>query len=260
MDKILIRERFAKAAGTYDENAEVQRHIAGRLNSLICSLWPSAGDCRSPGRVLEVGCGTGFLTRAFLSEFTPDRMWLNDLCPEVMLRMNDLKSGGVSFLPGDAETEDFPSGLDLIMSSSAVQWFEDFPAFVRKCHSALSENGMLAFSTFGPDNLKEIAALTGVSMPVPGLGVLRETLSEYFDVVHFEEESCRTKFSSPYEVLVHLKSTGVNGLKREPWTRSRLNDFCRRYEESFSDGGSVCLTYHPIYMVCRKLDYPRCQF
>ena len=206
MDKEFVRERFSKAAGTYDDNAVVQRMMAGRLYELLAG----EGGTRFC-RVLEIGCGTGCLSRVFLEHCRPERMWLNDLCPEMESFVSDLLSDRTCFFAGDAEKSDLPDGLDLIMSSSVMQWFVDLPGFFWKCASSL-----------------------GVT----------------------EENTVRLEFASPMDVLRHLKDTGVTGLKKEPWTRGRLESFCRRYAEEFPaashSGDAVRLTYHPMFFVCRK--------
>lgn len=279
MDKDIVRTRFSKAVRSYDDNAHVQRQIAWRLCHLMAeyglgryghgtndpeykALSPAlrAVDqeldavASGPSRVLEVGCGTGMLTRMFLKDFRPDMIWLNDLCPEVSPMLEDiLESGRTGFMPGDAETVAFPDNLDLIMSSSAVQWFADLPAFLDKCSSSLREGGILAFSSFGPSNMSEISALVGISMPYQTLSELTGLVSGKFDILHAEESTAVLSFSSPAEVLRHMKLTGVTGLRKEFWTRSRMESFCRRYIEQFSDSdGTVRLTYHPLYVIARK--------
>ena len=64
------------------------------------------------------------------------------------------------------------------------------------------------------------------------------------------------------KVLYHLKQTGVNSLsahssfypkqKRQAWTRRDLQYFCERYTQEFTQGTSVSLTYHPIYIIAKK--------
>lgn len=279
MDKDIIKARFAKAVRSYDDNAHVQRQIAGHLCHLMAEydlgLHESGTDdseylalysdssvsgpesdivISGPSRVLEVGCGTGMLTRMFLKDFRPDRMWLNDLCPEVSPMLEDLlEPGRTGFLPGDAETVAFPVNLDLIMSSSALQWFVDLPAFLDKCSAALRDGGILAFSSFGPSNMSEIAALEGISITYQTLSELTGLVSGKFDIIHAEESSSILSFASPADVLRHMKQTGVTGIRKESWTKSRLESFCRRYMEQFSDSdGTVRLTYHPVYLIARK--------
>lgn len=272
MDKDIVRARFARAVMSYDDNAHVQRQIAGHLSRLIaeygCRLHESGAGRTVCGmvkagtphaasdhsRVLEIGCGTGMLTRKFLRAFRPDRMWLNDLCTEVSPMLEDLlEPGRTEFLPGDAECVAFPDNLDLIMSSSALQWFADLPAFLDKCSSSLRDGGVLAFSSFGPANMSEIAALEGISIPYRTLSELTGLVSDKFSVIHAEESTEILSFGTPAEVLRHMKLTGVTGLRKETWTRYRLQSFCRRYMERFSEqDGSVRLTYHPLYIIARR--------
>ena len=55
MNKELIHNRFAKNLKSYDENAKIQKRMAERLMSFI--------NNKSPKNILEIGCGTGFLTK-----------------------------------------------------------------------------------------------------------------------------------------------------------------------------------------------------
>ena len=99
MDKALIRSRFAKASGSYLGQATVQRGIALRMADLIGQYVPA----ESHRRVLEIGCGTGLFTRAYLRRWHPERMLLNDLCPEMEPFLRDVLRPEVSFSASDAE-------------------------------------------------------------------------------------------------------------------------------------------------------------
>lgn len=229
---------------TYDRNADVQDNMAGHLVDLVRHV-PS-------GRVMEIGCGTGLMTRRLVSDLHPERLWLNDLCPSAEMFVADMLGTGVEFIAGDAESIVFPGGLDMIVSSATVQWFDDLKAFFAKCSDALTDGGVLAFSTFGKDNLKEIQAVEGRGLEYYGKDELVESLESMFDVAVAEECDVRMDFHSPLDVVRHLKETGVTGLGKEKWTRGKLMSFSRRYEELFSDGMSVPLTYNPIWIVARK--------
>lgn len=107
MDKTLIRRRFAKAVGSYSIRADVQRQIAYHMADAIGKYIPSGGW----RNVLEIGCGTGMFTRAFLHRATPERLLLNDLCPEVEPYLTDLLANKrIHFAASDAEALNFPSG------------------------------------------------------------------------------------------------------------------------------------------------------
>ena len=264
IDKELVKKRFAAAASTYDGNAVIQKDIVHRL--LGCM---SECGFKTFRHVFEIGCGTGYLSRAILSEYAPESMWLNDLCPDMSGYLKDILSGKVAFMAGDAESVAFPSGLDLIVSSSAIQWLDDTAGFFRKCADALCPGpgqvvpdgikggGILAVSTFGPRNLEEIACLEGVSLEYLSLDSLVYMVSRDFDVLVAEDEVVQVCFDSPADVLRHLRMTGVTGLRKDAWTRGRLKSFCSRYKESFpaveaDKRGAVTLTYHPVYLICRR--------
>ncbi|MDM8306560.1 malonyl-ACP O-methyltransferase BioC [Phocaeicola salanitronis] len=249
MDKALIRSRFAKASGSYLGQATVQRGIALRMADLIGQYVPA----ESHRRVLEIGCGTGLFTRAYLHRWHPERMLLNDLCPEMEPFLRDVLRPEVSFSASDAERLEFPGGQDLIVSCSALQWFDAPERFLCGCNGLLEEGGYLAFSTFGRRNAQEIRALTSDALPYRSLEELAGALSDTYRVVYASEEEVRLSFPSPLEVLRHLKATGVTGIRSCTWTKAQLASFCRSYTERYAaSDGTVPLTYHPMYVICRK--------
>lgn len=235
--------------------------------------------------IAEFGCGTGCYSRLLLRTLQPETLLLNDLCPEMEECIHDLLTSGgrlprapqagnasgilydadvelygsspattaVSFLPCDAETLDFPQGTDLITSCSTLQWFADTERFFARCHHFLSDGGILAFSTFGKKNMREIHTLTGHGLEYLSLDNLKVLLSPRFEILYAEEEIVSLPFGTPLEVLRHLKQTGVTGTEKRVWTRGRLQSFCDEYIRMCgNDDRSVSLTYHPIYVIARK--------
>lgn len=249
IDKELVARRFAQARDTYDRAANVQRQVAEKMIGLI----PAA-----PYRhLVEIGCGTGIYSRLLCRTFHPETLHLNDLCSEMKECVADLchtnNGTQVCFEAGDAEQWTFPAHTDLITSCSTLQWFCRPADFFARCHEALEPGGVLTFSTFGSENLREIRQLTGNGLQYIPLHDLQELLSPYFEVLHAEEEIVSLPFDSPLDVLKHLKQTGVSGTEKRMWTRSRLAAFCNEYTRLFADPQQrVSLTYHPIYVVARK--------
>ena len=285
MNKRLIAERFSKAITTYSKEANVQRQIAGKMIRLLTEHIPS--PC---SKVIEFGCGTGIYSRMLLQALRPEELLLNDLCPDMKYCCEDLlMKKQVSFLPGDAETVSFPTESTLITSCSALQWFESPENFFERCNTLLNNQGYFAFSTFGKENMKEIRELTGNGLPYRSREELEVALSPHCDILYSEEELIPLSFEDPIKVLYHLKQTGVNGLStqssptgkqendlcssdnnsknnsrtnsknnsknnlpQQQWTRRDLQLFCERYTQEFTQGTSVSLTYHPIYIISKK--------
>ena len=249
-DKRLLKTRFGACLESYDSLASVQDGICGKLAEMIDRICPKV-----MGRVLEIGAGTGFMTRRIVGLF-PDAQWfINDLVGESARYLDRYTTGcRKEYVWGDAETVSFPDALDLIVSASTVQWFDDLPRFFTRAADALNPNGHLAFSTFGPGNFAEIRATTG-----EGLDYFdrRETESALeaagFAVIETLEYTVPRHFPTPADVLRHIRATGVNSLRQIRWTRRTLSDFETNYRRDFGmDDGRVVLTYRPVLIVAQK--------
>ncbi len=245
INKSLLKRRFSKNLLQYNSLAVCQQEISRTLHD----LWLST-DYRKKSSILEVGCGTGFLTNLYINSIYPSRLVLNDLCavPKDFLSF-DIP---YSFIQGDAEIQTFNGGgdFDYIVSSSAIQWFENLPKFIQKCSSILNENGMIVFSTFGKENMNEIAEVTSISLIYHNNERLREIIEPYFDIIVMQNGKETLYFDSPIDVLRHIKSTGVNSIRQEnKWTKSDLDRFSNEY---ICTNGKYPLTYNPIYIIARK--------
>lgn len=249
IDKELLRSRFQRAAGSYDSQALVQERTAEHLLDLLAQHGGSA-----PQRALEIGCGSGLLTRRLLARCCGiEELTLSDLTP-ALPACPPACSARLRLLPGDIETLPLPGPFDLIISSSALHWLHDLKSLLGRLAAGLSPGGSLAFSLYGPDNLREIKALTGLGLRYSSLAAVAAMLRDSgLAVLHSSEEAAALHFASPQDVLRHLRQTGVNALSREPWSRTRLEHFCAEYRARFSASGGVALTYHPMYCIAKRL-------
>lgn len=150
------RERIVRAfagARDYDRNARIQRDVAQALAERIATL-----DLPDTPRVLEIGCGTGFLTQA-LGEAGVGGEWLvTDLAPDMLercrARLGSTSRHRFALLDGEHET---PEGgpFDLICSSLALQWFENAPAALARLAQSLAPGGHSIVTTLGPGSFAE---------------------------------------------------------------------------------------------------------
>jgi len=156
----------------------------------------------------------------------------------------------VGFVDGDMELRSFGSGWDLIVANASFQWLCDPVGFVSALPGHLAPGGILAFSTFGPDNLAELAAVTDTGLCYAGRETMVAALSERCNVLAATESHRRMPFSSPHDILRHLRATGTNALARTRWLRRDLDSFSKRYhEQCASADGTVWLTYHPMLFI-----------
>lgn len=272
-DKTLLRKRFSRNLKTYDTLASVQRDIAGRIGSILADRVSSAAVARGA----EIGAGTGFLTRHLVRLFPQAEWTVNDLVPESRGYLPSTTPSGIPlrFSAGDGEVFPFENGrFDLIASASTVQWFDDLPGFIARAADSLSENGILALSTFGPENFREITAATGQGLEYYPLGRLANLITDNgLRILAKEEWIEQQRYPTPTDVLRHLRLTGVNAVAAERWTHSRLKKFEEEYRaacavaETGGDAGAVnfppgksgecvTLTFHPIILIAEKHSKP----
>ena len=243
-----IAHRFRRSAATYAAAATVQRVMAEQVAELISQLAPTAHF----GRIFEIGCGTGGLTRLLAERFSWDELVLNDLVPGGVQRMEMLPR--CRFLEGNVEALALPEALDLTAANAVFQWLHEPERLMRRIGERTVAGGLLVFSVFGPRNFAEPAALTGAGLPYPEPAVWEERLRRYFEPEARHEEILQLRFDSPEEVLRHIRATGVSAPGAGGrWTRGRLRTFCNAYRERFgtADGG-VTLTYHPLILAGRR--------
>lgn len=239
----VLVNRFARAVATYETQAVAQGFAAERLAELMGAHFHALAP-----RILEIGCGTGLLTRRLMARFAPVELVANDLCPDMAVCFANVPR--VRFLPGDARTLVWPGPFDAIASASAVQWFGDLGAFAARCAEALPKGGLLAVSAFGPGTLREVAALTGRGLPYATFEAFVAAFGA-FEPCAAERAERTLAFPDATAVLRHLRETGVTatGAGDTPWTRARLAAFSADYARRFPLGGGVALTYEPFWFV-----------
>ena len=237
MNKDLIQKRFAKNLDTYNDNAKIQKKMAERLLSFL--------DRKDFDDILEIGCGTGFLTQLVNDSFNFNTYTANDIvesCEKYVKEINPK----INFIPADIEkaVENSDKKYDLIISNAAFQWVENLESFIKLLVSKLNEGGVLLFSTFGPENFREVNFVLGKTLPYYSANELQQIIQDYKIIV--EQEMHVMAFKTPKDILKHIKSTGVNALEMVSWTKSDMKKFENGYNNFCS--GIPTLTYHPIYV------------
>ncbi len=213
------------------------------------------------GRVVDLGCGTGALTRA-LHEHTQAAETVGLDRSEAMLAQSGAHAGGgVRFERGDIET--FAGrGLDVVFSNAALQWVPDHANLFPQLAATLAEGGQLAVQMpMNHDHVSHTvahavarerthaAALSGYVREYP-MGEA-EWYAELFARMGFVEQHVRQqvylhRLAGPEEVVEWMKGSLLTDYRRRLTPaayEAYLSDYRRRLLEALPDARPFLLTF-----------------
>jgi malonyl-CoA O-methyltransferase len=162
IDKKQVRRAFSRAAHNYDAAAVLQREVCSRMLERLDYIK------LQPARVLDAGSGTGWGTRQLAQRYPAAQMVALDIAQGMLLAAREqlswwrklFGSGKQGMVCADVEALPLAdSSVNLVWSNLALQWCNDLPATFVGLHCVLQTEGLVMFSTFGPDTLKELRAV-----------------------------------------------------------------------------------------------------
>lgn len=148
-DKRQIADSFSRAAATYDQAAALQRAVG---NNLLARLPRDV----QPVDLVDLGCGTGYFSRALAARFEAPVIGL-DLAEGMLRHARQASPPGGHWIAADAEALPLRDGSqDLIFSSLALQWCPDLSLALGEALRVLRPGGCLAFNTLLDGSLHEL--------------------------------------------------------------------------------------------------------
>lgn len=157
IDRDAMRAAFEKAASSYDAAAVLQQEVANRLVERMDYM------SMKPARILDAGTGTGFISQLLAGQYPKAKITALDIAFN-MLKQAKIKRSikqrwNKQFNYINAEVENIPladASVDLVISGLTIQWCQDLPKVFKEFKRILAPGGLLLFSSFGPDTLKEL--------------------------------------------------------------------------------------------------------
>jgi malonyl-CoA O-methyltransferase len=260
LEKQHIRQSFDAAAQRYDDVAVLQREVGDRILERLDLIK------LQPKTILDVGAGTGVFSDKLDKRYQAARVIALDLAPRMLLQARQRKGwlarrlSSQAFVCADADALPIADhSVDLIFSSLMLQWCGDLDHTFAEFRRVLRPGGLLMFSTFGPDTLKELRSSWQqadedthvhvhdfIDMHDVGDALLRAGLADpVMDVEHFT-----LTYADPYQLMRELKTLGAHNMASDRHHgltgKARLQRMAAAYEQ-FRQQGVLPATYEVVY-------------
>ncbi len=277
LDRGHIRRAFGRAAASYAAHSPLQSEVATRLREHLDGIADFA-----PARIVDVGCGPGDGCVALRARYPHAQVIALDLAlPMLREAVGRKESGSFSlgealpststerepgpvFLPVCADAQALPladASVDLVHSSLCLQWCDDPGLALAEFRRVLRPEGLLLFSTFGPDTLKELRAAFAevdhgphvsrfIDMHDIGDGLLA---SGFRDPV-LEREDFTLTYADVRSLMRELRAIGATNAdarrQRSLTGKAHLARVDAAYER-FRTDGVLPATYEVVYAIAR---------
>ena len=219
-----------------------------------------------PEQILELGAGTGQLTRLLADRFPDVPIDAVDVAEKMIehSRAKFSRFPQINWIVGDAQTYWGGDRYPLIVSSAALHWVVDLRATFENIFQSLKPGGTFALGMMLQGTLKELHELRREIAPEKTPALTLPTYEETkaclqtagFRVErrkHSEEEII---YPDAKAFLRAIHEQGVTGGKvsagNAPLTRTELGQIAADYQENFAADGGVYATYETATLLLTK--------
>lgn len=221
---VTVARQFDRCASRLALHDLLLREVGHRLVSRLEYIR------HAPARMLDVGCGMG-RTRSELLARYPDADWIGVELSAAMLRLGrdeQQRALGLArwwrraprWVLADAARLPFADRTaDLVFSNLMLHWHPTPHAVFPEWKRVLTVGGLLMFSCFGPDTLKELRAAVAETLPharpmsfvdMHDFGDM--LVASGFATPVMDVESITLTYRSPRELCDEVRALGANPL------------------------------------------------
>ncbi len=254
----MIGDRFSAAAKTYDNHARPQLALAQSVISMLPELHPE--------QVLELGSGTGQLTRLLTERFPQVPIDAIDVAEKMIEHSRSTFQcfPQINWIIGDAQTYRGETPYPLIISSSALHWVADLQKTCTNVFKCLESGGTFALGMMLQGTLRELHALRREIAPektppytLPSYAETNACLQDAgFTLQRQKHSEEKILYPDAKAFLKAIHEQGVTGGKisagNAPLTRSELSHLVVDYQENFVSDGGVHATYETATFLLSK--------
>ncbi|PXF63867.1 malonyl-ACP O-methyltransferase BioC [Kangiella spongicola] len=247
-----VARSFSKAASTYDAAAFFQRIAGERLFERLDYFK------LEPKKIVDLGCGTGVFTRQLSERFPAAEVTGVDIA-EGMIEWCKQQSSAEQYVCANALALPFEdNSVDLIFSNLSIQWVENLQDLFNELNRVLKPEGLLLFTTLGPDTLKELKqSFSQVDQ--------YQHVNDFIDMHHVGDAMLQAKMLDPVvdaepvvisydkasELMRDLKDIGAHNIdsRRNSGLMGpkKLRAVEKAYRQFALDDGKLPATYELVY-------------
>jgi malonyl-CoA O-methyltransferase len=255
VEKRRVRLAFEKSAASYDAVAVLQQEVGRRMLERLELIRAR------PTTILDVGSGTGQVTRALMRRYRGSRVIALDLAVAMLRKASATGRWSRRPLPvcGDAESLPFAdASVNMICSNLMLHWCNDLDQVLCELRRVLAPGGLLLVTSLGPDTLKELRASWAqgdghihvnqfIDMRDIGDAMVR---AGFADPVMDRETIC-LKYRNVWQLMRELKLLGAHnstyGRPRGLTGKRRLQRVQEAYEKFRTTEGVLPASFEVIY-------------
>jgi len=257
IDKNKVRESFSLASAHYDEQAQLQKKVGEELFKKVI--------LEKADNIVDIGCGTGFLTHDLLQEGKARQIIAIDIAFS-MLQVCKTKLeqfSSVNYICADAEgLPVLKASVDAVVSNLALQWCQNLSQVFNGFNEVLKEGGQVFFSTFGSATLRELKCSWKTVDDY-------SHVNEFFtvDQLHFylqksgfksiiiETKVYQSNYQSVMGLMRELKGIGahnvLSGRNRKLTSKGQMRKMIEVYNK-YRSNGVIPATYEIIFVSVKK--------
>ena len=154
LDPRAARRNFERAARSYAGASRLEAEVGARMQERLDYVK------LAPRRILDAGCGP--VRRAPHKRYPHAEMLALDFSVGMLVAGRKRFFEKRKFVCADLARLPLAAGaVDLVWSNMALHWVREPLAALREFARVLAPEGLLTFSTLGPDTLKELRAAAG---------------------------------------------------------------------------------------------------
>ena len=248
-NKELINKNFSRAAFSYDEVATIQKTAAKKLVAL-------ASPFANESQILDLGSGSGFVAKEILQKNNQIKIVETDLSRQMLSLWQDRPKNVIAI---ECDFENLPfteNSFDIVISSFALHWLNDFEKSFAQFSAILKPNGILAFCLPTSKTLKELKN-AGVFYfnDFPDISYINSILEKNkLTKVNFDCQLVKQEFESGYQALKFIKKLGGNHNSKPQFISKRqleqFNNFCLKNSCSITRKFSI--SWENSFFIYRK--------